>query len=105
MIMGALYSKIEHGKAPYLTSQSNTSQKSNRSAYYYIAQKSSSEYKNADGVNISLSFTLDENILKNKANGIVYDKNLFEVITCGKESDLNFIRDKALRVLALDVIH
>jgi len=98
MVMGLVYSKNDNYKTSYEVTYSNLSQKSCKSAYYYIAQKSSKENKIKDDINISLSLVFDRNLLKNKDNGIVYDKNMFEVMCCGTDDDLIFIRDKALRV-------
>lgn len=95
--MGLLYSKNENIRPPYEVTYSNISQESRKSAYYYIAQKSSKEHRTNDDISISLSLVFDRNLLRNKDSGIVYDKHMFEVMYCGTDDDLNFIRDKALR--------
>lgn len=96
--MGLFYSKNDNYRPPYEVTYSNTSQNSRKSAYYYIAQKSTKENKTKGDITISLSLVFDRNLLKNKDNGIVYDKHMFEVMYCGTDDDLNYIRDKALRL-------
>jgi len=95
--MGLIFSKNDKFRPPFEVTYSNTSQESRKSAYYYIAQKSSKEHKTTADIAISLSLVFDRNLLNNKDSGIVYDKHMFEVMYCGTDDDLNFIRDKALR--------
>jgi len=97
MVMGLIYSKSDNIRPPYEVTISNSSQDSRKSSYYYIAQKSSKEHKTTSDIAISLSLVFDRNLLKNKDSGIVYDNHMFEVMYCGTDDDLNFIRDKALR--------